>query len=319
MAMSTLHLVDPELAPVVAVMPALVLNAQSLPALRAAMAARKQPITDDVPGVVVSERRAAAGSNDREGVRVLVYEPQGRSGREGALLWMHAGGYVVGSADADDQYCRRLASAAGCVVVSVDYRLAPEAPHPAPLDDCDAAYRWLLEQAATLRVNPDKLAIGGQSAGGGLAAALAQRLRDRGAAAPAIQLLFYPMLDDRTAAAQRDNRHTGEFVWTRDNNRFGWFALLGHPPGGEDVPSSAAPARASDFRGLAPAYIAVGALDLFVDEDLAYASRLLAAGVPVELHVYPGAYHGFDRLVADSRVATRAWSEAVNALRTAAG
>jgi len=250
-------------------------------------------------------------------VRVSVYEAVDRQETTGALLWMHAGGFVLGSADADDAYCRRLALEAECVVVNVDYRLAPETTHPGPLDDCHAALNWLRGQAARLRVDPSRLAVGGQSAGAGLAAALALRVRDRSEPPLAFQLLFYPMLDDRTAAGRHSNRHTGEFVWTQDNNLFGWTALLGNPPGGDNVPADAAPARATELHGLAPVHLAVGALDLFLEENLEYGTRLLSAGVTTAIHVYPGAYHGFDRVVVDASVSVRARQDAVAALRCA--
>jgi len=223
---------------------------------------------------------------------------------------------VICDLDSHDIVCRQIADQAGFIVVSVDYRLAPEHPHPAPLDDCHAALRWLHGHAADLGGVAPKIVVMGQSAGGGLAAALAQRVRDAGDLAIAHQHLIYPMLDDRTCTRGPDA--TGEFVWTRPSNAFGWASLLGQPPGRADAPRHAVPSRATDLSGLPPAYIAVGSLDLFLAEDLDYAARLAAAAVPVELHVYPGAYHGFD-FVADAAVAQAFHRDSIAALRRALG
>ncbi|MFN2323456.1 MAG: alpha/beta hydrolase [Trueperaceae bacterium] len=231
------------------------------------------------------------------GVRVRVYRPEaGASG--GALLWLHGGGLIVGRPSMDDGRCVAWARDLGLVVVSVDYRLAPEHPFPAALDDAHAAWTWLQGAAAALGVDPERVAVGGGSAGGGLAACLTQRLRDEGGAQPAAQLLVYPMLDDRTAA-RRELDGAGHRVWTNRSNRAGWSAYLGGAPGAADVPMHAAAARSADLAGLPPAWIGVGALDLFLDEDRAYAARLAAAGVPTEVDEVPGAPHGFDALAPD--------------------
>jgi acetyl esterase/lipase len=210
-----------------------------------------------------------------------------------AVLWMHGGGYVLGSAAQDRLKVEPLVAELGHVFVSVDYRLAPETPHPGPLEDCYAALRWLHGHAGELGVDPGRIAVAGESAGGGLAAGLTLLARDRGDVPVAFQALVYPMLDDRTAVEQDRHPFTGEFVWTDDANHFGWACYLGSEPGGDNVSPYAAPGRAADLTGLPPAFIAVGALDLFLEEDLEYARRLLRAGVATELHVYPGAYHGF--------------------------
>jgi triacylglycerol lipase len=181
----------------------------------------------------------------------------------------------------------------GCVTVSVDYRLAPETPHPGPIDDCYSALRWVVDNAAGLGVDTSRLAVGGASAGAGLAACLALLARDRCEFEVCLQLLVEPMLDDRTGTETDPNPVTGEFVWTRADNAFGWSSLLGHEPGRPGVSPYAAAARAEDVTRLPPTFIAVGDLDLFLDEDVAYALRLMRAAVPTELHVYPGAFHGF--------------------------
>jgi acetyl esterase/lipase len=231
------------------------------------------------------------------GVPVRVYRPQtGASGA--ALVWLHGGGLMVGRPAMDDGRCVAWARDLGLVVVSADYRLAPEHPFPAALDDAHAAWTWLQGAAGGLGVDPARVAVGGASAGAGLAACLAQRLHDVGGVQPAAQLLVYPMLDDRTAA-RRDLDGAGYLVWSHRSNRAGWSAYLGRDPGAPEVPAYAAAARRGDLSGLPPAWIGVGTLDLFLDEDRAYAARLEAAGVATELCEVPGVPHGFDALAPD--------------------
>jgi acetyl esterase/lipase len=196
-------------------------------------------------------------------------------------------------------------------LLAVDYRLAPEHPHPGPVEDCYAGLAWLAEHAGELGVDPGRIALLGESAGGGLAAAAALLARDRGLAV-ARQILIYPMLDDRTTAP--DPALAPFALWTYDDNYTGWHALLGDKTGTADVPASAAPARAADLAGLPAAYIEVGELDIFRDEDIEYARRLAAAGVSVELHVHPGCPHGFELTAPDSAVARRARADRLRAL-----
>jgi acetyl esterase/lipase len=227
------------------------------------------------------------------GVGVRVYRPANAKGPGPALLWNHGGGYVIGRAAQDDVLCRRFARVLGATVASVDYRLAPEHPYPTPVQDCYSALTWL---ALLPAVDPARVAIGGGSAGGGLAAALALLARDRGDVPVAAQLLVYPMLDDRSA--DRTDLDDASFrLWNRSSNQFGWDAYLG-----DANRSVAVPARHEDLSGLPPAWIGVGTLDLFHDEDLAYGERLKAAGVPCEVHVVPGAFHGFDAVAAKAEV-----------------
>lgn len=233
-----------------------------------------------------------------------------------ALLWIHGGGYVIGSADGEDAGVKSMVSAVGCAAVSVDYRLAPETPHPGPVEDCYAALKWMYTHASELGVDATRIAIGGASAGGGLAAALGLLARDRGEVPLVFQLLIYPMLDDRTVILADPHPYTGEFIWTAEANRFGWRSLLGQEPGGPDVSPYAAAARAESLAGLPPTFINVGSLDLFLEEDLEYARRLMRAGVPTELHVYPGAYHGFN-MVADAQVTQAAARDELSALKRA--
>lgn len=249
-------------------------------------------------------------------VRVRVYRPTARSEALPALLWMHPGGWVLGSIELDDLTAAQLAKDVECVVVSVEYRLAPEHPYPAALHDCYAALKWLAAESAGLAVDPNHIALGGSSAGGNLAAALALLARDRNEVRPVYQLLIYPALDDRTAAEPGPDLPETLF-WSRRNSFDAWTAYLGRRPGANDVAEHAAPARATNLAGLPPAYIGVGALDPFVDEDIDYARRLLAAGVPTELHVYPGACHAFDVFGAGSRIGQRFITERNAVLRRA--
>lgn len=227
-----------------------------------------------------------------EGVGVHIYAPTGARSRPG-VLWIHGGGFVVGSASQDHARCIALAQAHDAVVLSAEYRPAPGSPFPGPLDDVHAAWSWLVENAAELGVDDARLAIAGQSAGGGLAAALVQRVHDEGGVQPVAQWLFCPMLDDRTAADRRldDVRH---YLWDNRSNLVGWSAYLGAPPGRPTAPDYAVPARRADLTGLPPAWIGVGDIELFHDEDRRYADALAAAGVPTVLAVVPGAPHAFE-------------------------
>jgi acetyl esterase/lipase len=301
--MSTRHLVDPQLAPMLDQFPMLNLSAETLAGARdflITMNEQMKAMTPEFPDIDVSERHVP-GPVGAPDVRVLVYIPKSAPRPLPALLWIHGGGYVAGDADGADVQVKTIVSTVGCAAVSVDYRLAPETPHPGPVEDCYAALKWLHANASELGVDAGRIAIGGDSAGGGLAAALGLLTRDRGEVPLAFQLLIYPMLDDRTVTTSDPHPYTGEYIWTADSNRFGWAALLGQAPGGPDVSPYAAAARAENLAGLPPTYIVVGALDLFLEEDIEYARRLIRAGVPTELHVYPGAFHGFP-MMADSYV-----------------
>jgi acetyl esterase/lipase len=296
--MNSRYLVDPELEALLDAFPPLQLSPESLPALRKMQAETFEQIPSSLPtydDIDVTEKKVPGAPGDPD-VRVLVYRPKNVRGKLPGLLWIHGGGYILGTADADDQSVKNFVSTVGCAAVSVDYRLAPETPHPGPVEDCYAALKWMYEHAAELGVDTTRIAIGGASAGGGLAAALGVLTRDRGEVPLIFQLLIYPMLDDRTVSTAEPHPYTGEFVWTKEYNSFGWTSLLGQEPGSEAVSPYAAAARAADLSGLPATYIAVGALDLFLEEDLEYARRLIRGGVPTELHLYPGAYHGFNLL-----------------------
>lgn len=295
--MRSRHLVDPELLPSVDGFPTMRFSRDTLTEVRAMVesfgAAYVPPQNDGITRTDV----LAPGMTGNPDVRLLLF--RGATPADGALrpaiLYIHGGGFFSGKADLYEDWCRRLVAETGAVVVAVDYRKAPEAPHPAPIDDCYAALLWLHGSAAALGIDPARIALEGVSAGGALAAALALRARDEGTVRLAFQLLDYPMLDDRTGRgdAVRDP-FAGDYVWTYDGNAFGWETLLGEKVGGENVSPYAAPARAVSVEGLPPAFIGVGALDPLMRENVDYAMRLVNAGVPTQLIVYPGAYHGFD-------------------------
>ncbi len=322
------HLVDPELARFLETMPSFDLRDEVLPEMRRVFDATPslEPVYLEGPVDLESVTREDVRVPGPEGspeVRVVVYRPKASAGKamRAGLLHLHGGGYVLGTPERVDLRNRYLAADVGCVVASVDYRLAPETPFPGPVEDCYASLRWLHRQAAALGVDPARIAVKGESAGGGLAACLALLARDRKELPLSHQFLVYPMLDDRTASATETDPHeySGEFLWTRENNRYGWRAMLGgKEPGGADVSPYVAAARAEDLRGLPATFLQVGSLDLFVEENVDYARRLLRAGVPTELHVYPGGFHGLD-LVPDTNIKKQFARDSHLALRRALG
>ena len=308
-------LIDPELVAGLEAFPTFELSAEALPALRAMFGepmTPKPPVTDK-PVTVASVN--IPGPEGAPEVRVLTYRPSTLEGVSPALLHIHGGGYIVGTPDMLDAEHREMAVDLGCSIFSVAYRLAPETPFPGAVEDCYATLRWLVKNAAGLGIDINRIGLKGESAGGGLAASLALLARDRGEFSFAFQHLIFPMLDDRTAAADTPNRGVGDFPWTHAQNQFGWSALLGHQPGMAGVSPYAAAARAENLEGLPPAFISVGALDLFLEENLEYARRLVQACVPVELHVYPGAYHGFGLTSPMARVSIAAERTSREALR----
>ncbi|MDP1872775.1 alpha/beta hydrolase [Phenylobacterium sp.] len=288
---SNRKLVDPELLALLDSFPAFDLTEEILPLMRG-RPARFQTRPEDQARTSL-ERRTIPGPDGAPEVGVLVYRPADAKGDLPCILHIHGGGYVAGAAADNEAVHRPLAADLACCIVSVEYRLAPETPFPGPVEDCYAALAWVFANAKALGVDPGRIGLMGESAGGGLAAGLALLARDRGEYHLAFQHLIYPMIDDRTCATADPHPYAGAFVWTPQANAFGWRSLLGHEPGADGVSPYAAAARAQDVSGLPPTYIATGALDLFLEEDLAFAQRLLRAGVPVELHVYPGAFHGF--------------------------
>ncbi|OYU35495.1 alpha/beta hydrolase [Novosphingobium sp. PASSN1] len=291
--MTTRHLVDPDFLPLIDLLPGNAFTREALPAIRVESENRfafvgAPPIA---PEIKVIEGEGGP-------LEVYWYDPSPGTSGCAALLHVHGGGMVIGSARSMQQGPSGMAAALGIPVASVEYRLAPEAPFPAQQNDCYAALKWLAANAEALGVDPARIGITGESAGGGLAAATALMARDLGGPALAAQFLTYPMLDHRTGneACPYANPVTGEFVWTRAHNRFGWEALRGDYAADDARKGWFSPSLAEDLAGLPPTWIGTGSLDLFLDEDLDYALRLVKAGVPVELHSYPGAIHAFNAM-----------------------
>jgi acetyl esterase/lipase len=262
------------------------------------------------------EVESVPGTDGSPGVPVhVVQRPDGAArtdARVPAVLFIHGGGYISGTAAMALPTAQRMASRLGCVVVVPDYRVAPETRFPDSLEDNYRTLAWMHQNAERLGIDTSRIALYGESAGGGHAAALAIAVRDRGEFTLAAQVLIYPMLDDRTGSTRQVAWPMGHYVWTAKMNRVGWTCHLGVPAGSAQVPKGAVPARVADLRGLPPTFIGVGTVDLFHDEDVAYAMRLRAAGVPVELNVVPGAFHGFDNLAPDtdcSKRFIRSWSD----------
>jgi acetyl esterase/lipase len=281
---------DPDLRRIATVLPRGVVGPRTLPLLRRLEARQRGRPR---PGVEVE-------SLGHLSLRVH-RPPAGTPAPHPALLWIHGGGYVMGTAAQDDAVCGLVAARLGVLVAAVDHRLAPEHPFPTPLHDCHDALVWL---AGRRDVDERRVAVGGASAGGGLAAALALLARDRGVVEAVFQLLTYPMLDDRTAARDDvEDRHAR--LWSNRSNRFGWSSYLATAPGAAGVSGLAAPARHEDLAGLPPAWIGVGSVDIFHDEDLGYAERLRGAGVPCEVTVVAGAFHGFDSVRPNAAVTRR--------------
>jgi len=289
--------IAPELLPFLDQFPALDLTRENLARSRAELNKMSRQAAAELEGfdrIDVSDDFMADGG---ESLRLRLYARSGDAGPRPGLLWIHGGGYILGSPEMDELHLCRMADELGCLVVAVDYRLAPEHPWPAALDDCDAALGWMLGNAGGLRIDTLSLAVGGASAGGGLAAALALRAREQRPGAIGYQCLIYPMLDHRNVAPAAGQAKE-YFLWDHEKNRLAWDCYLGskYPSGG--VPPFASPARAVQLKGLPPAYLCIGEEDLFYEESLEYARRLRDSGVAMDLEVVPGAPHCFDKLPA---------------------
>ena len=287
------HLVDPAFLPLLDMVPDVVFSDETLPAMRTG-ALRVTASPEDLERVEMA-RRMIPGPAGAPDVELLVYRPRQAGGTRPCIFHVHGGGFVSGVAEQFDGLLRNWAASFDCVLTSVNYRLAPETPFPGAIEDCYAALAWVFANAADLGVDARRIGVKGESSGGGLAAALALLARDRGEHRLAFQSLTYPMLDDRTCV-RAQHPYAGEFLWTPTLNAYGWRSLLGAEPGAAGVSPYASPARAEDLSGLPPTFLMTGALDLFVDENIEYARRLLRAGTPCELHVYPGGMHGFDSM-----------------------
>jgi acetyl esterase/lipase len=309
---------DEECAVVVAAMPAAQpLTAERILLLREA-AADWTPRPDDAElargGEYLVEEHSAPGAAGAPDVALLVCRPARTTGPVPALYAVHGGGMIMGTARDRLSEVLDLAAHVGAVLVSVEYRLAPETPHPGPVEDVYAGLVWTAEHAADLGIDPERIVLLGTSAGGGLAAAAALLARDRSGPPLAGQLLQCPMLDDRNESPSSHQMAEAP-IWTRQENEAGWTALLGEERGGPHVSPYAAPARATDLSGLPPTFVDVGSAELFRDEDVAYASRIWQAGGIAELHVWPGGFHGSDGIVPQAGISKAAVAARADWLR----
>ena len=296
--MKTRDQADPDLLPLAESFPSLELTNATLPAIRVQAEAMAAEADADAAGVI-RETVTIPGLYEEPEVKCLLYRKAGAPPLVPGFVQIHGGGMVLNSARSSDVRNVSICAALGVTVISVDYRLAPENPYPAALNDCFAALRWTHQHADKLGIDVSRIAVGGDSAGGGLAASVCQKARGTDFKV-AFQHLVYPMLDDRTTLPGKPlDPNLGEFVWRPEHNRFGWSAYIGTAD-----PNEAVPARAESLAGLPPTWIAVGNLDLFLDEDIAYARRLMRAGIQTELQIYPGAFHGFP-MAAGAPVAER--------------
>jgi acetyl esterase len=309
-ASSMTYAIDPELLPWLDMLPSFSLAGfEDLQEARALLAERLPQLPAYTPAQELDIQNTTAGD-----VPVRVYTPVNRDGLRPALLYIHGGGFVVGTLDMVDAACQQYADTLNVVVVSVDYRLAPEHPFPVPVEDCYTALTWLANKASELGVDPARIGVAGESAGGGLAAGVALLARDRGGPALCFQYLGIPELDDRM-----DTPSMTEYVdtplWNRPKAVFSWTSYLGDiVPGSADVPIYAAPSRATDLSGLPPAVVTACQFDPLRDEDIIYAQRLMQAGVLTELRHYPGTFHG-SAAVTEATITKRMHADALGDLR----
>lgn len=297
--------VDPELRPYYRRIPSLPLHVRPLVSLLN-LVMKVAPLPKAGPGVTIEERQL-----DR--TRVRIFRPDAETSGA-SLLWIHGGGLLIGTPAQDDRLCAEFARNLGIIVVAAEYRLASREPYPAAIDDCHAAWQWLQKSALSLGVDTHRVALAGKSAGGGLAACLAQRIHDQGGTQPVAQVLFCPMLDDRTAS-RRELDEIAHFAWNNRSNRAGWTRYLAQPPGATAVPAYAVAARRETLAGLPPTWLSTGDIELFYDEICAYAERLRAAGVPCQLEIVPGAPHGIEAIAADAAPTRRLLNSCYRFLR----
>lgn len=285
---------------------------KTLPTMRKMLAGMNPPPAASPP---VSKQAIKSRDGAPEVAAYVINAQPGQ--RKPAILHTHGGGFIMGDAASNVSALQPLAAALDCVVVTVDYRLAPETTFQGSIEDNYAALKWVHDGAEHLGVDPARIAVMGESAGGGHAALLAIKARDRGEVPVAFQCLVYPMLDDRTGTTLHPAPPIGSLLWTEPYNRLGWEWFLGQAPGTAAVPDGAVPARQRNLKGLPPAFIGVGSIDLFVDEDISYARRLIDAGIAAELVVVPGAFHGFDAVAPDTAVVRRFTEVKLQSLRRA--
>lgn len=303
--------VNPELVQGLDMFQDLDIRPENLPAIREGAAQMRQPTVVDESLSLTDEIIVGPDSNP---LPLRIYRQNSSTETLPVLLWIHGGGYILGSIDDNDDLCMRFAKEANCVVVSVEYRLAPEHPYPAPIEDCYAALKWIADHAESLNIDPNRIGVAGASAGGGLTAALTLLARDRQYPSLCFQMPLYPMIDDQNNSPSTNEIKEG-FVWNQKTNEAGWKMYLGELYGKDNIPAYAAPARAEDYSHLPYTYTCVGQLDPFRDETLSYVTRLAQAGVDVEFHLYPGAYHGFEGINPDADLSIRATNEYIQAVK----
>jgi len=299
--------IDPELKPFVEAIPTQVVSRENLAQVREVSKANRAGVELPETSVSVSER--VISNNGRE-IKLHVYTPEGALPENPALLWFHGGGYVLGTSD--DFQALMIAEACRCTVISVDYSIAPEHPFPAGADDGYAALEWLFQNTEELRINAQRIAIGGSSAGAGMAAGVSLMNRDRNDLPLVFQFLLYPMLDNLhdTDSGKIENH----VLWCRESSLNAWEMYLDGVPG-LDASAYAAASRATDLSGLPSTYVAVGTQDLFRDEDIDFAQRLMAADVPTKLEVFPGIFHGAEAYFSEARISERMRECYYNALK----
>jgi acetyl esterase/lipase len=282
--------IHPELQQVAKKTPSITFSKMNIWFFRLLMSLIPAPKT---PEDILVENIFITDQDDRTKIRLRIYKPKSIAAPTPGLLWLHGGGYVMGNPEMDDLSCIQYVRELGIAIASVDYRYAPKYPFPTGLEDSYSALKWVESHSQQLGIDAKRIAIGGASAGGGLAAALVQLAHDRQEIKPVFQLLVYPMLDDRTVL-RADIDDSNSPAWNQKSNLFGWESYLGKKCGAEDVLAYSVPARREDLSGLPQAWIGVGTLDVFHDEDVAYGQRLKECGIECELYIVPGAFHGFD-------------------------
>ena len=304
-------LLHPELRPLSKKMPQIPFNRSTLWFIR--LLSNLQPKAK-IPGDLQIENRSIQSRDLKHKIRVRIYKPKTIAAPAPVLVWMHGGGFIIGKPEMDDRFLFQFARELQILIVSIDYRSAPEHPFPTPLEDCYTALKWIYINSQALGIDPNRIAIGGESAGGGLAATLVQLAHDRKEVKPIFQMLVYPMLDDRSAV-RPDLANKDWMTWSQDNNRFGWESYLNQKCGSGNLPPYSVASRREDLTGFPPAWIGVGTLDLFYEEDIAYADQLKNSGVNCELVVIPGVFHGFDFFGPQLKIVTDFRKSQINALR----
>lgn len=289
-----------------------------LPASRERMAELYENSVGDaqLSDTVETEDITIPGPSQGQKIRLRIHRPAEVTGQLPCVYWIHGGGMVSGRVETDDVTVQRFVDNLDCVVIAVDYRLSPEHPYPAPVDDCYTGLTWVADNAEELSVDDSRIAIAGQSAGGGLAAATGLRARDEGAPELCFQMLLCPMLDDRNIT-ESSKQITDIGIWDREMNIQGWEAFLGELSGEDELPPYASPGRVEDLSGLPPTFLDVGTHEVFRDETTAFADRAAKCGVQTEYHLYPGCYHGYDHFAPDAKISGETWTTRIDALQRA--